>query len=198
MDAAVALVQAYLRLNGYFTETEYPIVTIDHGNTTTLTDVDVLAIRFPHAGRWIPGTHETLPSDPVLDAATDRMDMIIGEVKERHCRLNRAAYTLPVIETVLRRFGCCENPRATAESVLRGRRGCAHGGPVTHCRIRIVVFSGLEPEEKPAHFQAISLRHVARYISSHLAAYREAFLHTTQKDDVVGLFSLLLKLGIEL
>lgn len=196
MDSAVALVQAYLRLNGYFTETEYPVVSLNHGNTVTLTDVDVLAIRFPRAGRWIPSKRQTLPPDPLLDAPTARMDMIIGEVKESHYRLNRAAYTLPVIETVLRRFGCCDDPRATAEAVLRGERSCSHGGPAQHCRIRIVVFSGGEPDEAKAHFETISLRHAAHYICRHLTEQEQALLHTAHKDDAIGLVGLLLKLGI--
>ena len=45
MDPVVGLVQAYLRLNGYFTETEYPIVTLDGKNALTLTDEDILRIK---------------------------------------------------------------------------------------------------------------------------------------------------------
>ena len=48
MDNAVALVQAYLRLNGYFTVTEYPVIaTRRDGTYRTATDLDVLAFRFP-------------------------------------------------------------------------------------------------------------------------------------------------------
>lgn len=199
MDPAVALVQAYLRLNGYFTETEYPIVTFDGANASTLTDIDILALRFPRAGRWIPSRRKTLAPDPQLQPPSDRMDMIIGEVKERHSRLNRAAYTLPVMETVLRRFGCCENPRANAEALLRGERTCSHAEAVTSaCNIRIIVFSGAEPDEPPTRFQAISLRHIARYLSQHLRENADIFLHTSHKDDVLGLMALLTKLGSKL
>lgn len=197
MDAAVGLVQAYLRLNGYFTETEYPVVTLDGKNAVTLTDVDVLAIRFPRAGRWIPTKRAMIPCDPALNAASDRMDMIIGEVKERHNRLNRAAYTLPVVETVLRRFGCCEDPHATAEAVLRGERHCAHADH-SHCSIRIVVFSGERPEEKSTRFESMSLRHAAHFIAQHLSEQKQMLLHTAHKDETIGLISLLTKLGIEM
>src|SRR5258706_14253126 len=48
MDHAVALVQAYLQLNGYFTSAEYPIIAAAGRNGfRTLTDIDVLAFRFP-------------------------------------------------------------------------------------------------------------------------------------------------------
>lgn len=41
MDAAVGLVHAYLRLNGFFTVTEHPIVAQTSHGATTPTDVDV-------------------------------------------------------------------------------------------------------------------------------------------------------------
>ena len=50
MDNAVALVQAYLRLNGYFTVSEYPVVEeLRHGGVRTMTDLDILGFRFPGA-----------------------------------------------------------------------------------------------------------------------------------------------------
>ena len=55
MDNAVALVQAYLRLNGYFTVSEYPVVaTRSGGEYRTATDLDVLAFRFPNPGQLVP------------------------------------------------------------------------------------------------------------------------------------------------
>jgi hypothetical protein len=41
MAGAVGLVQAYLRLNGFFTVTEYPVVVQTSHGGTPLTDVDV-------------------------------------------------------------------------------------------------------------------------------------------------------------
>jgi len=54
MDNAVALVQAYLRINGYFTVAEFPILEGSHGQLHEVTDLDMLAIRFPgaRASRW--------------------------------------------------------------------------------------------------------------------------------------------------
>ena len=49
MDTAVALVQAYLHVNGYFTVAEYPVLEAqcaDH-QIRTVTDLDILAYRFP-------------------------------------------------------------------------------------------------------------------------------------------------------
>jgi hypothetical protein len=53
MDTAVALVQSYLHVNGYFTVVEYPVLETRRGGPPrTVTDLDVLAFRFPraHAG----------------------------------------------------------------------------------------------------------------------------------------------------
>jgi uncharacterized membrane protein YedE/YeeE len=51
MDTAVALVEAYLNVNGYFTVAEYPVLEASrHGGVRAATDLDVLAFRFPGAG----------------------------------------------------------------------------------------------------------------------------------------------------
>ena len=70
MDTAVALVQAYLHLNGYFTLTEYPVIeAMRSGDYRTRTDLDVLAVRFPAAAYQVsrrgavrnPQTENCLP-----------------------------------------------------------------------------------------------------------------------------------------
>ena len=55
MDPAVALVQAYLQMNGYFTVTEYSVVeAAGRSNQYRMsTDLDVLAVRFPGAGHAV-------------------------------------------------------------------------------------------------------------------------------------------------
>lgn len=56
MDHAVALVQAYLQINGYFTVAEYPIIeTTGKNHFNTATDLDILAYRFHRAGRIVTG-----------------------------------------------------------------------------------------------------------------------------------------------
>jgi hypothetical protein len=58
MDNAVALVQAYLRINGYFTVAEYPILETHGRNAVQMaTDIDILAFRFPGAIRQVSGKH---------------------------------------------------------------------------------------------------------------------------------------------
>lgn len=61
MDTAVALVQAYLRVNGYFTVAEYPVVEATGGGRhRSLTDIDILAFRFPGAGRPLGGNQRRM------------------------------------------------------------------------------------------------------------------------------------------
>ena len=58
MDSAVALVNAYLHVQGYFTVAEYPVIKRDkHESYSTVTEPRILAIRFPGHPR-----HEHKPS----------------------------------------------------------------------------------------------------------------------------------------
>lgn len=99
MDTAVQIVNAYLQLNGYFTIGEFPIVEASRkGAFATATDIDILALRFPHPEHRIPirsggesaCSHASihLQVDSELDLPTDCMDMIIGEVKQSTAKLN--------------------------------------------------------------------------------------------------------------
>src|SRR5437870_1358745 len=99
MDNAVALVQAYLHINGYFTVTEYPVVeAMKHRSYRTMTDLDILAFRFPGAERIVCveetsklSVAERFTPDIILGNLAERADMIISEVKEGLAELNRGA-----------------------------------------------------------------------------------------------------------
>lgn len=137
MDSAVALVQTYLRVNGYFTVTEYPVVEATRwGGTRALTDIDVLAFRFPGAGRLIG---ERFQTDPALCCPPEGPDMLIGEVKEGRASFNSGARDPAVLAAALARFGCCspEHVRHTVQALLsHGEARTAHGHTV-----RMVAFA---------------------------------------------------------
>lgn len=138
MDTAVALVQTYLHVNGYFTVTEYPVVAAG-SNPRTVTDLDVLAYRLAPAETALPdglaaevapGGHRArsgMPAlgralpDPSLRTPTSGPDMIIAEVKEGRARLNRALRDPAVLQVALARFGCCDPAEAftLAQRLLR-------------------------------------------------------------------------------
>ena len=84
MNASVALTEAYLRLNGYLTAVEYPLLRMARrGQALSATDLDVLAIRFPGANGGIGGRRPgsllgppVAALDPALGAPTDAPDML--------------------------------------------------------------------------------------------------------------------------
>jgi hypothetical protein len=99
MDTAVALVQAYLNVNGYFTVTEFAVLEASRRRPPrSVTDLDILALRFTGAGpghdvihrRDRPSGSRDFQPDPVLGGPSDRPDMIVGEVKEGLARFNPA------------------------------------------------------------------------------------------------------------
>jgi hypothetical protein len=89
MNQGVALVQAYLHVNGYFTVTECPVMDVlSSGEPFAVTDLDVLAYRFAGAGHELvrrgAGRESAyrMPLDVALHTSSVIPDMIVGEVKE--------------------------------------------------------------------------------------------------------------------
>lgn len=188
MDNAVALVQAYLRVNGYFTVAEYPIV--EAAGHRSLTDLDILAFRFPRAGHRASQRRgrqtmdaEVFRLDPALGRPGELADMLVGEVKEGRVRLNEAARDPAVLRAGLTRFGCCspeEAPRVVAEL---GRVG--HAKTNAGHAIRLVAFGSI-PGEEPAGYTAISLGHVVAFLKGHLRRHWDVVRHVQTKEPVLG------------
>lgn len=198
MDNAVALVQAYLYINGYFTVSEYPILESRRVDSVQMaTDIDILAIRFPGAVRQVLGRsgrkHGAALSipDPALKVAEGRPDMIIGEVKEGRAQLNKSMRSPPVVAAALARFGCCDPAHAkeTAQRLLqRGRVETPEGHLV-----RIVVFAAGAADER--HFQLVSLAHITAYLRSYLRQHWKLLRHAQFGDPVLSLLMTLEKAG---
>ena len=198
MDNAVGLVQAYLRLNGYFTVSEFPVITaVKGGGYRTATDLDILAFRFPRAGRITPGSghrssldEEHLDPDPVLGTVGEHADMIVGEVKEGRAALNDAATDPGVIRTALAAFGCCSREEAPAIVQTLLRDGTAQL-PNGH-RIRYVVFAGLTGEAV-GQYEVISIRHVIDSLRGYIAEHWDVLRHAESKDPAFGFLMTLAK-----
>jgi hypothetical protein len=197
MDNAVALVQAYLRVNGYFTVAEDPVVESTRSGIRTTTDLDLLAFRFPRAGRLVPAhggagqRHrgmETVP-DPALGVGPERSDMIVGEVKEGRAVLNSAATDPATLRVALVRFGCCSPDAAPelVESLLRDGHALL---PVGH-EIRMVVFGS--KVDAAAGYHAVTLGHVFTFLQEYLREHWEVIGHTDNKDPAFGFLVLLEK-----
>jgi hypothetical protein len=192
MDNGVALVRTYLQLNGYFTVTEYPVIGgVRHGRHRTMTDLDVIAFRFPAAADCIVDErHHTartyLTTDPALGAPETTPDMIIAEVKEGRAEVNDAAANPDVIRAALIRFGCCghcvSEPHLS-QLVHRGSTVLPNGHSA-----RIVAFGS--SAEGYAIYRRVLYTDVLAYIDRYIQHHWEAVSSAGAKDPVLGLLML--------
>lgn len=199
MDNAVALVQAYLRVNGYFTVSEFPIVEgTRRGGYRTATDLDILAFRFSGAGRLVPapgrsgsGDEDHFAPDPELGAPDGHADMIVGEVKEGRAVLNAAATNPAVLRAVLVRFGCCrqtEAPNVVARLIEDGSAVLPNGH-----RARLVAFGSVRDPEGRGRNATVTLGHIVRFLEEYLREHWDVLRHEDQKDPALGFLTTLEK-----
>lgn len=201
MDMGVMLVQAYLRVHGYFTVSEYPILqTGRRGEPRVATDIDILAFRFPHACTVIAGQRHhdeddraLVTPDPALGASPDRVDMIIGEVKVGAAELNRAATDPAVLRAALMRFGCCSADHATAvvETLLRDGRAVNHVGH----DVRLIAFGSAKPTRFTRASHVILLGDIILFLRRYLRAHWDVLHHADFKDPAFSLLMMLEKAG---
>ena len=184
MDNAVALVRAYLQLNGYFTITEYPVVRrTGDGSFRTLTEVDVAAFH-------LPGGEPDFEPDPALKMPRDRADMIIGEVKEGRAMINEAATDPDVIAKILKRFGF-----SSAADAHKSARALLTNGAIDtrdgH-RVRLVAF-GTSPSNVPGPYLTVLLSDVVAYVDRYITENWELVRSSGSRDPIFGVMVLLAK-----
>ena len=198
MDHAVALVETYLRVNGYFTVTEFPVIErMKNGDYRTATDLDILAFRFPGAGRLVlssPGKSEqaeSLEVDPELGCNRDQADMLIGEVKEGRAELNRGARDPAVLRAVLTRFGCCHPQHVPDVVKTLLHNSCAK----THCGhiVRLVAFGSLPAFAETPRCQVITLGHVQKFLCDYMRGHWDVLRHAQFKEPAFGFLLMLEK-----
>ena len=84
MDNAVALVRTYLQLNGYFTITECPVMETASGeHFRSVTDIDVLALRFPGAGEVVLRHRGKASQVERATEAVAKLPVSVDEYKKR-------------------------------------------------------------------------------------------------------------------
>lgn len=192
MDHAVSLVQSYLQLNGYFTSAEYPILSGSaHRGARTMTDIDIMAFRFPANGtkgapitKGVPhGISSNANLDPGLDVPQDRIDMIIGEVKEGRVNINNATTDPEVLRSVIQRFGCADEENERMVQAL-----LQHGNVIMDAgyQIRIVAFGTMPPDDEVPPCRIISLGHVLRYLQDYVRRNWGTLRHVQFKDPAFG------------
>ncbi len=190
MDNAVALVQAYLRVNGYFTVAEYPVIeAVRDGQYRAVTDLDILAFRFPNSGRLIPGDQDSTPEcqdhfapDPNLGVPTENADMIIGEVKEGRAELNKAARDADVMRVALRRFGCCTPQESVVEDLLSTGKAQLKSG----YHVRLVAFGASPPDKGEPGYEVVLLKDVTDFLEDYIRTYWDVLHHADFKDPALG------------
>jgi hypothetical protein len=192
MDHAVALVQSYLQLNGYFTSAESPIIaSAGRRGFRTITDIDVLAFRFPSgldAARAMPVRRraprglDTSELDPGLGVTPDLIDMIVGEVKEGRVGINNGARDPEVLKTVISRLGQTgEEDRAVADLLQSGVARVGSG-----VVIRFIAFGAFPPGAPVPPCRIISLGHVVDYLQDYVRKHYSMLRHLQLKDPAFG------------
>lgn len=117
MDTRDQLAMWYLRLNGYFTMPNF----VAHAHDSSRTDVDVLAVRFPHSAEY--------PDDEArLHFPRNLTDILLAEVKAGECDLNgpwKGKSSKQPLEYVIKRVGVFSDSalvdRAATEIYTRRR-----------------------------------------------------------------------------
>ncbi|MFV1969763.1 MAG: hypothetical protein ACC683_02035 [Acidimicrobiia bacterium] len=187
MDTAVALVRSYLQANGFFTVTEYPILESIGVTTRAVTDVDVLALRFPGAGGVgadSPTGGLRIEPDPALELSDDQIEVIIGEVKEGVAMLNKAARDPAVVAAALRRFGAMR-PEVEDEIV----RELIATGVAYHpagMRIRQMVFSTKPPEKRHDSYRWMAIGKIAEWMRAEVQEHWEQIKTIQSKDPALS------------
>ncbi|HZJ48791.1 MAG TPA: hypothetical protein VFD97_07140 [Acidimicrobiia bacterium] len=193
MDTAVGLVQSYLYMNGYFTVTEYPVLELmADGEYRTVTDVDMLALRIPGAGRQGDmGTVTVFDPDPNLDIDFDRVDLIVGEVKEGRAELNSSARDPKVLRAALNRFGAVPE-----EQIAPVIDQLLEDGEAEHpegARVRLMSFGSRPPMQRPTKYRWMLLGDLAGFMHRTITENWSAAQTIQSKDPALSFLLLLEK-----
>lgn len=192
MDHAVALVQAYLQLNGYFTSAEYPIIAgAGRNGFRTITDIDVLAFRFPTGepmkvlgGRKAPKGLDISGLDPGLAVPTGQIDMIIGEVKEGRVGINSGIRDPEVLKTVINRFG--EVSEDSSNRVVHHLLKHGAAEIQSSYSVRLIAFGSFPPGSPVPPCRIISLGHVLQFLQAYVRKHWSMLRHLQFKDPAFG------------
>ena len=201
MDIAVNLVENYLRLTGYLTLSEWEVQREESDGTyRTLTDVDVMAVRFPGAvsvgdPHGHTGCTSMVIDDAVLGLEDAMTDVIIGEVKQGPAELNPATKDHAVLHSMLRRvewlyesslIGVIEGLQTDGVSVTAARGG----GTI---RTRLVAFGRSDVDD----LTVISYGHIITKLLGVFSEHEDAFRPVQFKEPAPAFLRLLLKAGFD-
>jgi hypothetical protein len=210
METAVDLVSIYLQLNGYFVQTEVPVVQRVPGGAEEaarfeqVTDVDILAVRFPSLAHLEePREREewagTVALDPQLGAPKEKIDVILGEVKEGSSRINPRLMEPKILRAAVRHTGGCmpaDLDRIVANLIEHGEAGAVHcnGGAQM---IRLVAFGGTRPDSRGRkNYRVMPLADILEFLQGVIEDNDEVFKVITTKNSALSMIMLMNKLGL--
>jgi hypothetical protein len=153
-----------------------------------MTDVDILAFRFPSGlptplGRRTPRSLSRADLDTGLGVAPDSIDMIIGEVKEGRVGINSGIRNPEVLKAVISRFGNSdeENDRVVGSLLGTGNAMLSSGYVV-----RLIAFGAFPPGSPVPPCRIISLGHVLQYLQDYVRRHWSMLRHLQFKDPAFG------------
>lgn len=194
---ATAAVESYLRVNGFLTVKEYPIIhRREQGHFQEVTDIDVLGVRLPWAGRVLPRPHpgqgDKLDNDPSLDIEWGRQELVIAEVKEGVARLNQAMFRPSILREALRRFGVCR--RKELDDVVDRLRRDGVALTEDRSRVRLMAFAS-RPPDRPSDvpFTFIPLADVFRFLQGYIDRHWEIQNDAPFRDPVLRFMAMMEK-----
>jgi hypothetical protein len=201
MDIAVNLVESFLRLNGYFTLSEFEVQRrLGDGEFRTITDVDIMAIRMP-AARHPGDTHGDcqllLIDDPVLRLEDDLIDVVVGEVKQGPAEFNPGIRDHAALHSILRRVEWLYG--SGLQPIIDGLQ---HHGVATvpdrsgeaRVRTRLVAFGRSDHDD----LHTVPISHIVRSMLGFFEEHEDAIRPIQYRDPAPALLRLLLKAGFEL
>lgn len=198
MDIAVNLVESYLRLNGYLTLSEVEVQKkMKSGLYETLTDVDIVALRFPgEIYATDPNDDDCrllLINDDVLELRPDTIDVIIGEVKQGEAVFNPGLTRHEVLHAVLHRVewiyaSPLEDVIGHLSDSGMSTVPARSGGVI---RTRLVAFGRAER----SNLNTISLSHIVEVMVRFMDEFDDVLLPAQFKEPAQAFLRLLAKTG---
>ena len=192
-------VENYLRVNGYLTLSEFEVQRrVKRGHYKTVTDVDIMAVRFP-GDVFIGDPHHDgeaellLIEDPTLQLEGTMIDVVIGEVKQGQAELNANIKDHAVLHTMLHRIEWLYGVPLT--EVIKGlQRKSIHTAPSCgkgDIRTRLVAFGRSDVLD----MNTISLSHIVRTMIGFMVDHEDALKPIQFKEPAPAMLRLLMKAG---
>lgn len=203
MDVAVDLVETYLRFNGYLTLSEWQIQILNkRGVWETLTDVDIVGLRFP-GQVFLADTHDPDLSDDLeisgvpLFLEDDTVDVIIGEVKQGEAVFNPSIIRHETLHNVLHRLAWLYGDRDFEKVIndLSVKGVCytdARGGGTI--RTRLVAF-GRAPE---ANLNVVPIDQILQAVADVFEHHDDVLRSAKFSSQAAEMVKLLQKTGFEI